>query len=120
MPDGDQKVRRLCRRCGEEIDLADDLDRQCDIDRHRHIVFVAGAPRHLTPTYWHLFTLLYRHRGTVVSSKAILRRQRENLRQLRKVLVGSRYEIVNHRDIGYELIVTSEHDPASANRSYAR
>jgi hypothetical protein len=37
-----------------------------------------------------------------------LRRRRENLRQLRKVLAGSRYEIVNHRDIGYELIVTPE------------
>jgi DNA-binding response OmpR family regulator len=111
MPDEDRKVRRLCRRCGEEIELANDLDRECDIDRHRRIISVGGQPRQLTPMSWHLFTLLYRRRGTVVSSKAILRRQRENLRQLRKVLVGSRYEIVNHRDIGYELIVTPEHLP---------
>jgi DNA-binding response OmpR family regulator len=100
---------RFCRRCGEEIELADNLDRQCDIDRHRHIIFVAGEPRQLSPTFWDLFTLLYRHRGTVVSSKALLRSQRENLRQLRNLLAGSRYEIVNHRDIGYELIVTPEH-----------
>ena len=114
MPDGDQKVRRLCRRCGEEIELADDLDRECDIDRHRHIVFVTGESRQLTPTCWHLFMLLYRRRGTVVSSEALLRPQREILSRLRKALDGSRYTIVNHRGVGYELIVTSEHDPASA------
>jgi DNA-binding winged helix-turn-helix (wHTH) protein len=114
MPDGDQKVQRLCRRCGEEIERADDLDRECDNDRHRPIVFVAGEPRQLTPTCWHLFMLLYRRRGTVVSSEALLRPQREILRRLRKALDGSRYAIVNHRGVGYELIVTSEHDPASA------
>jgi hypothetical protein len=31
--------------------------------------------------------------------------QRENVRRLRKVLAGSRYEIVNHPTLGYELIV---------------
>jgi hypothetical protein len=51
---------------------------------HRHIIVVPGEPRQLTLTSWHLFTLLYRRRGTVVSSKALLRRQRENLRQLRR------------------------------------
>jgi hypothetical protein len=30
---------------------------------------------------------------------------REHLRQLRKVLAGSRYQIVNYRSLGYELIV---------------
>ena len=30
---------------------------------------------------------------------------RENVRRLRKVLAGSRYEIVNHPTLGYELIV---------------
>jgi hypothetical protein len=99
------KTLGYCRRCGEEIELADDLDSDCDIDRHRHVIFVAGQPRQLTPTFWQLFVLLYRRRGTVVSS-TLLRRQRENLRLLRKLLAGSRYQIVNHRDIGYELIVT--------------
>jgi hypothetical protein len=78
------------------------------------LIFAGGQPRQLTPMSWRLFTLLYRRRGTVVSSKALLRRRRENLRQLRKVLAGSRYEIVNHRDIGYELIVTPEHVLLSA------
>jgi hypothetical protein len=30
---------------------------------------------------------------------------RENVRRLRKVLAGSRYEIVNHPTLGYQLIV---------------
>jgi hypothetical protein len=59
--------------------------------------------------------LLYRRRGTVVSSEALLRPQREILSRLRKALDGSRYAIVNHRGVGYELIVTSGHDPASCN-----
>jgi hypothetical protein len=102
---------RLCRRCGEEIELANDLDRECDIGSAPTFISVAGESRQLTRAWWELLTLLYRRRGTAVSSKAILRRQRENLRLLRKVLVGSRYEIVNHRDIGYELIATPEHLP---------
>jgi hypothetical protein len=96
----------LCWRCAEEIALANLLDREGDIDRHRNIILVHGEPRQLTPTLWQLFVLLYRRRGTVVSSAILLRRQRENLRQLRKLLAGSRYRIVNHRGIGYELIVT--------------
>jgi hypothetical protein len=32
---------------------------------------------------------------------------RENVRRLRKALAGSRYEIVNHPTLGYELIVTA-------------
>jgi hypothetical protein len=44
----------------------------------------------------------------VVSSEALLRPQREILSRLRKALDGSRYAIVNHRGVGYELIVTSE------------
>jgi len=52
--------------------------------------------------------LLYRDRGTVVSSATVLSRQRENLRLLRKLLVGSRYQIINHQAIGYELVVTPE------------
>jgi hypothetical protein len=31
---------------------------------------------------------------------------RENVRRLRRALTGSRYEIVNHPTLGYELIVT--------------
>jgi phage terminase large subunit-like protein len=34
----------LCKRCGEEIALANDLDRSGDIDPRRHRVMVAGKP----------------------------------------------------------------------------
>jgi DNA-binding response OmpR family regulator len=107
----------LCKRCGEEIALANDLDRDGDIDRRRHRVMVAGGPRSLTATHWQIFMLLYRHRGDVVSidrihvelskgrDHASAEPIREHMRQLRKVLAGSRYQIVNYRTIGYELIV---------------
>jgi DNA-binding response OmpR family regulator len=107
----------LCDRCGEEIALANDLDGAGDIDRRRHRVMVAGKPRSLTATHWQIFMLLYRHRGDVVSidrihvelskgrDRASAEPIREHMRQLRKVLAGSRYQIVNYRTLGYELIV---------------
>lgn len=71
------------------------------------------------PHLWRLFALLYRHGGDVVDNDQLhaeLYREmeqpmvanvvKENVRRLRKVLAGSRYEIVNHRTLGYELIVT--------------
>jgi DNA-binding response OmpR family regulator len=110
----------LCDRCGEEIALANDLDQAGDIDRRRHLVLVAGKPRRLTPSFWRLFTLLYRHRGDVVDNDRIqaelydetdqplaVNAVRENVRRLRKALAGSRYEIVNHPTLGYELIVNA-------------
>jgi DNA-binding response OmpR family regulator len=110
----------LCDRCGEEIVLANDLDQAGDIDRRRHLVLVAGKPRRLTPNFWRLFTLLYRHRGDVVDNDRIqaelydeteqplaANAVRENLRRLRRALAGSRYEIVNHPTLGYELVVTA-------------
>jgi hypothetical protein len=123
MADGGQSEKarlgslRLCRRCGDEIALANDLDREPDIDRPRHVVFVAGEPRQLTPHFWRLFALLYSRRGSVVLV-SLLRPQRENLCVLRKLLVKSRYQIVNRKSIGYELIVTPE--PAGAKLPFVR
>ena len=107
-----------CKRCGEEIELANDLDREPDIDRDRHIIFVAGEPRQIPRAFWQLFTLLYRRRGTVVPT-ADLYPRRESVRQLRKLLAGSRYQIVNYRTIGYELIVEG-HGPLGAGGVLAR
>jgi DNA-binding response OmpR family regulator len=83
-------------------------------------LLVAGKPRRLTPNFWQLFTLLYRHRGDVVDNDRICAElydaneqpvaanaARENVRRLRRALAGSRYEIVNHRTLGYELIVSA-------------
>jgi DNA-binding response OmpR family regulator len=109
----------LCDRCGEEIALANDFDRASDIDRRRRVVFVADKPRRLPLTFWRLFTLLYRHRGDVVKNDRLHAElyadieqpiaanvARENVRRLRKALSGSRYEIIDHPTLGYELIVT--------------
>jgi DNA-binding response OmpR family regulator len=113
----------LCERCGEEIAVANDLDRAGDIDRRGHRVMVAGKPRSLSATHWQIFMLLYRHRGDVVSIDRIHAELskgrdcasgepiREHMRQLRKVLAGSRYQIINYRTLGYELIVTQTTAP---------
>ena len=122
----------LCDRCGEEIALANDLDQAGDIDRRRHLVLVAGKPRRLTPNFWRLFTLLHRHRGDVVDNDRIqaelyddameqplaANAVRENVRRLRKVLAGSRYEIVNHPTLGYELIVVD--GPGAVTTAHSR
>jgi hypothetical protein len=112
----------LCERCGEEIAVANDLDLAGDVDRRRHLVMVAGKPRSLTATDWQIFMLLYRHRGDVVYNERIdaelsegrdrpsAELIREHMRQLRKVLAGSRYQIVNYRSLGYELIVADASD----------
>jgi DNA-binding response OmpR family regulator len=119
----------LCDRCGEEIALANDLDQAGDIDRRRHLVLVAGKPRRLTPNFWRLLTLLYRDRGDVVGNDRIqaelydeteqplaANAVRENVRRLRKVLSGLRYEIVNHPTLGYELIVADSPGDGTALR----
>ena len=118
----------LCERCGEEIAVANDLDMAGDVDRRRHLVMVAGSRRSLTATHWQIFMLLYRHPGDVVYNDRIHAELsdgrdrpsaeliREHMRQLRKVLAGSRYQIVNYRSLGYELIVADASD-ASATAS---
>jgi DNA-binding response OmpR family regulator len=115
----------LCKRCGEEIAVANDLDLAGDVDRRRHLVMVAGSRRSLTATHWQIFMLLYRHRGDVVYNDRIHAELsegrdrpsaeliREHMRQLRKVLAGSRYRIVNYRSLGYELILAHTSDAAA-------
>jgi DNA-binding response OmpR family regulator len=105
------------RACGGKIALANDLDQAGDL--RRHLVLIAGKPRRVTPNFWRLFTFLYRHRGDVVDNDRIraelydeteqplaANAVRENVRRLRKALAGSRYEIINHPTLGYELIVS--------------
>jgi DNA-binding response OmpR family regulator len=85
-------------------------DQAGDIDRRRHTVLVAGKPRRLTPRFWRLFPLLYAHRGDVVDNDRLLAELyrdmelpmapnaiRQNVRRLRKVPAGSRFEIITTR-----------------------
>jgi hypothetical protein len=104
----------LCWRSAEEIALANELDREDDINRCRHIIFAGDELRPLTP--WELFSLLYCRRGTVVLDKDLSHAQRQAMSQLGKMLAGSRYEVVNYRGVGYDLVVTLAHGPAAANR----
>jgi DNA-binding response OmpR family regulator len=123
----------LCKRCGEEIALGNNLDQSSDIHRRCHRVAVAGKPRSLTATHWQIFVLLYRHRGDVVSNDRIYVELskgrdwssaepiREKMRQLRKALAGSRHQIVNYRTLGYELIFAdSSHASAMVAAGHPR
>ena len=75
--------------------------------------------------------MLYRHRVVVIDDDrlraeiycemeqpVVAKMVKESVRRLRRLLVGSRYEIVNHPTLGYELIVTdvpaAGHDGARA------
>jgi DNA-binding response OmpR family regulator len=114
----------LCERCGEEIAVANALDQAGDVDRRRHDRW---QPSPLTATHWQIFVLLYRHRGDVVyndrihaelsegQDRASAELIREHMRQLRKVLDGSRYQIVNYRSLGYELIVADTSDASATS-----
>jgi DNA-binding response OmpR family regulator len=83
-----------------------------------------ASPCPLTATHWQIFMLLYRHlyndrihaelsEGRDRPSAELIR---EHMRQLRKVLAGSRYQIVNYRSLGYELIVADISDVPKGSR----
>jgi hypothetical protein len=41
---------------------------------------------------------------------------REHMRQLRKVLVGSRYQIINYRSLGYEIVLADASDASPTGK----
>jgi hypothetical protein len=74
--------------------------------------------------------VLYRHRSDVVDNDRlreelyrnldqpmVAKVVKENVRRLRRLLAGSRYEIVNHPTLGYELIVADV--PAAGTTAHA-
>jgi hypothetical protein len=78
-------------------------------------VIVGDKPRPLTATHWQIFVMLYRNRGDLDRIHVELCKgqdrpsaepYREQMRLLRQMLAASRYQIVNHRTLGYELILT--------------
>jgi hypothetical protein len=78
-------------------------------------VIVGDKPRPLIATHWQIFVMLYRNRGDLDrihfelckgQDRPSAEPNREHMRLLRQVLAGSRYQIVNHRTLGYELILT--------------
>jgi DNA-binding response OmpR family regulator len=102
----------LCDRRGEEITLANGLDRSSDIDRCRHRVMVAGKPRSLTATHWQIFTLLYRHRGDVVSNDRIRAELSEGSDQPGTHLITEHTRQLPFRLLGYHMATTRHHRTA--------
>ena len=75
---------------------------------------IGDKPRPLTATHWQIF-VLYRNRGDLDRIHVELCKGQdrpsaepntEQMRLLRQMLAASRYQIVNHRTVGYELILT--------------
>ena len=88
-----------------------------DIDRQPHVVLIAGKPPRLTPTFWRLCTLLYRHRGDVVENNRLHAELYGDIEQpmanavrehLRRQKGAGRIEVRDHQpfDPGYDLIIT--------------
>jgi DNA-binding response OmpR family regulator len=106
----------LCRRCGAEIVTANLMDIDPGVDRaHFALVLSGDRRRHLSPTEWRLFAVLYRRHGRVVPNVELGRAARisqynlrEQIRRLRKGLFGSRFRLVKHRGDGYELVVQGD------------
>ena len=103
----------LCERCKTEIALANALDAEPDVDRLRHELLAGDERRVLSPTVWALFEALYAGRGHPVSGDFLLKAirtsgLRENIYQLRRALVGSRYRVETHRGMGYQLTVAQD------------
>ena len=100
----------LCQRCKTEIALANALDAEPDVDRWRHELVAGGKRRVLSRTGWAFFEVLYAARGSPVSTGFLVEATgasglREQIRRLRRAVVGSRYRIDTYRGIGYGLTV---------------
>ena len=100
----------LCERCKTEIALANALDAELDVNRRRRELLAGGERRTLPPAAWALFEALYAGRGHPLSGDFLLKAihtsgLRENIYQLRRALVGSRYRVETHRGMGYQLTV---------------
>jgi hypothetical protein len=102
----------LCERCKTEITLANLLDAEPDVNRRRREI-AGGERRVLPPTAWALFEVLYAVRGQPVSGD-FLRKAigaaglSKYLHQLRRALVGSRYQVERHHDAAYELKIDQD------------
>ena len=109
-------MAELCRRCGAEIVTADLMDIDPGVDRaHFSLVLSGDRRRQLSPTEWRLFAALYRRHGRVVLTAELARAARighynlgEQIDQLRKRLIGSRFRLLTPRGDGYELVVQGD------------
>jgi DNA-binding response OmpR family regulator len=106
-------MAQFCRRCGAEIITANLMDIDPGVDRaHFALVLPCGRRSQLSPMEWRLFATLYRRHGRVVPRVELARAARiasypltEQIRRLRKRLVGSRFQLLTHQSYGYELVV---------------
>jgi DNA-binding response OmpR family regulator len=106
----------FCRRCGAEIATANLMDVDPGIDRaHFSLVLLNQRRRQLSPAEWRLFAELYQRHGRIVSAAELstatgqaVTSMRELIHRLRPLLVRSRFEVLTHRQHGYELRVRQD------------
>ena len=109
-----------CRRCGAEIATANLLDIDPGVDRAHFALVTQGGRQQLRQFEWRLFEALYQRHGRVVSSGELATAVgfaeatvRAGVYRLRRVLMGSRFQITMHRGYGYELIVIAMREAPS-------
>ena len=118
-------MAEFCRRCGAEIDTANLMDIDPGVDRaHIALVLPGDRLRQLSLTEWRLFVELYRRHGRVVPNVELTRAARipayalsEQIRRLRKLLLGSRFRLLTHQSYGYELMVQGDPIRGSSRRA---
>ena len=118
-------MAEFCRRCGAEIVTANLMDIDPGVDRaHFALVLPGDRLRQLSLTEWQLFVELYRRHGRVVPNVELTRAARipayalsEQIRRLRKLLLGSRFRLLTHQSYGYELMVQGDPIRGSSRRA---
>jgi len=118
-------MAEFCRRCGAEIVTANLMDIDPGVDRaHFALVLPGDRLRQLSLTEWRLFVELYRRHGRVVPNVELTRAARipayalsEQIRRLRKLLLGSRFRLLTHQSYGYELMVQGDPIRGSSRRA---
>ena len=118
-------MAEFCRLCGAEIVTANLMDIDPGVDRaHFALVLPGDRLRQLSLTEWRLFVELYRRHGRVVPNVELTRAARipayalsEQIRRLRKLLLGSRFRLLTHQSYGYELMVQGDPIRGSSRRA---
>ena len=108
----------ICDRCRQEIETANRMDHDPQVDRGLVAVVAGEEYRRLSPVQWTVFEILYRALDRMVPSPAIADgagipgEVRQTVMGLRRKLDGTRFHVENYRGFGYALRTTGAPPPS--------